>query len=146
MKLSKRTEAPSVASVSGHRRVLGGMTVGAVGKPPKLRFRPGVFIRLKGQLYEVMYCYRIADNPQEWRYSLETRGTLSSEPVDDIGKLAKAMGLGATTPRIVYEVFRSSHDASSFFMEIPMNGDRCDVGNQSMLRYGEVISSGEVLE
>lgn len=123
----------------------GHVTVGNAGKPPKLRFQPGMFVRLRGQLYEIMYAYRLRDEPQEWRFSLEERMRLSSKPTDALGKMINAMGAGSTTPRIVYEPFRSWMDASLYFSDIPLHGNRWCVGNKLMVQEAEVISSGEVL-
>jgi len=141
----ERIPLPSGAALSGRRSNRGHMFVDSPGKPPKLRFQPGSFVRYKGQLCEVIYAYRLQENPHEWRYSLEERTELSSRPKDAIGQLAVALGCGATTPRVAYHVFRDYMQASQYFADIPMNGNRSDVSNKSLLQFGEVISSGEVI-
>ena len=115
------------------------------GKPPKLRWKPGSFVKYKGHLYEVMYAYRVQAEPQEWRFSLEERKTLSSKPADFIGQALDALGAGSTTPRIVYELFRDWMSAHQFFADIPLHGDRLEVTNKALLQNGELVSSGEVL-
>lgn len=53
-----------------------------VSKPPKLRFRPGQFFRLKkarrageevGQLFCLVWVYRLTSEPSIWRHELEER-------------------------------------------------------------------------
>jgi hypothetical protein len=121
------------------------MYVNGPGKPPKLRWKPGSFLRVRGKLYEIMYAYRVQDEPQEWRFSLEERKALSSAPTDALGQIFNALGAGSTTPRIVYEVFRDGYAAHQFFSDIPLNADRWEVGNKFLLQNGELVSSGEVL-
>lgn len=123
----------------------GTMHVSHAGKPPKLRFQPGCFIRFRGQLFEIMYAFRSEEAPAEWQYCLEERQTLSSQPQDYLGQLVAALGAGKTTPRIVYQLFRNNYEAHSFFMDLPCNGNRSTVKNQTLLNDGEVVSSGEVL-
>ncbi len=121
------------------------MNVKPAGKPPKLRFRPGTFVKYKGSLCEVMYCYRVQDAPHEWLFCLEERQSLSSVPADFIGQALNALGAGSTTPRVVYELFRDSMDALKFFSDIPRNGNSTIVTNKTMLNEVEIVSSGEVL-
>ena len=122
----------------------GSMMVKNGGKPPKLRFQPGSFARLDGQLYEIMYAFRIETNPHEWYYALEERFSLTSTP-DLTAKALAALGAGATTPRVTYDLFKSSYDAHIFFFDIPINADRITVSNKEMIRRATVVSSGEVL-
>lgn len=91
------------------------MNVKPAGKPPKLRFRPGTFVKYKGSLCEVMYCYRVQDAPHEWLFCLEERQSLSSVPADFIGQALNALGAGSI------------------------------VTNKTMLNEVEIVSSGEVL-
>lgn len=114
------------------------------GKPPKLRFRPGQYIRYKGQLYELMFAYRLKENPREWIFCLEERRNLSGRPKDLIAAVAESMGLGDSTPRVVYDIFHDGYQVFEFFIDIPGNGDRTNVRNKDLLRHGEVISSGTV--
>ena len=140
----KRIGIPSGTTLSGHRSDRGHAYV-TTSKPPKLRWRPGSFIRVHGKLYEIMYCYCVQPEPQEWHFSLEERRGLSSTPTDAIGQALNTLGAGSTTPRIVYEVFRDGYAAHAFFSDIPLHGDRWTVGNKFLLQNGELVSSGEVL-
>jgi len=49
------------------RRERGSIRVFPAGKPPRLRFRPGSFIRYQSRLWEIMFAYRLADIPTKWR-------------------------------------------------------------------------------
>lgn len=132
--------------MEGWQRSRSAMTLGHAGKPPKLRFQPGMFVQLDGQLYEILYVYRTRSAPQEWIYCLEEREQLSSAPRDAIGALVAAMGCGSRTPRIVYELFTDGYDAMVYFADIPANADRTSVSNKTLLQRGRVVSSGEVLK
>lgn len=114
------------------------------GKPPKLRFRPGQYVEFDGQLYEVMYAYRLKENPHEWIFCLEERKDLSGS-MDEIGQIAESLGCGSLTPKIVYDLFHSWAQAAEFFFDIPANGDRANVTNKSLLQRGRLISSGAIL-
>lgn len=114
------------------------------GKPPKLRFRPGQYIEYQGRLHELMFAYRLRDDPHEWIYALEEREDLSDQK-DVIGQIARHIGCGESTPRIVYDIFLNSVDANTFFFDIPADGDRIHVRNRSMMKKAKIISSGAVL-
>lgn len=115
------------------------MKVHPAGKPPKLRFKPGQFINLENQLYEILYCYRTKENPSEWLFCLEERKVRSSEPQDLMGKILESMGAGKHTPRIVYEVFDDYLDAMRFFDDVPRNGDSRIVSNKTLIQKGQVV-------
>jgi len=134
-----RTYKVNCPSVGGSRH---SVSVKPGGKPPKLRFKPGMMIELEGQLYEVLYAFRLQDAPHEWRYMLEERKSVD-EALDDLGQLMEAMELGKNTPRVFYELFRDSMDAWTYFSDIPRNGDGRVVSNQTLLK-GKIISSGKV--
>lgn len=76
---------------------------GKVGKPPRLRFRPGDLFRKngKGQLYCCVACFRLKERPQEWFFILqkESAGPATLNPKD----------------RIQYAPFRSHLHATEFF-------------------------------
>lgn len=138
-RLGHKISAPTRTTLDGPRD---GGTVRVFGsKPPKLRFRPGQIVRYKNELYEVMYAYRVRETPHEWFYSLEERKGLS-ENLDAIGQFLQAAGCGATTPRLVYEMFRDHGDASKFFFDIPLNGGRTTVPNKMLIQHATLISDG----
>lgn len=134
--LKYKVDVPSGTTLEGPRRDKGTLWVRPGGKPPKLRFKPGTFLTWKGQRYEIMYAYRVEDNPHEWRYSLEERDK-DSRP-EAINVVLKILGAGMTTPRVVYEMFRNSHEAYRYFSDITMGGNRCDVSNGTLVREAEV--------
>lgn len=114
-------------------------------KPPPMRFKIGSYVKHEGWLYEVMYAYRVVTDPHEWIYCLEVRKGLDGSK-DAIGRIAEAMGCGETTPRVVYDLFRTSYEANSFFGDIPSNGDRTLLKNKEMMAEAEVVSSGQVIK
>ena len=115
------------------------------GKPPKLRWQPGSLVRVEGQLYEIMYAFRSASHSHEWQFCLEERKSVLQQEPDLLQKVAEALGCGEGTPRIVYDVFRSSTDAHSFFFDIPSNGDRRVVYNKTLMGKATLVSSGEIV-
>jgi hypothetical protein len=112
------------------------------GKPPKLRFRPGMFVEDHGQLYEILYAYRLRKDPHTWLFCLEERSNLEGK-LDAIGTFLERMGAGKHTPRIVYELFADDYAAFEFFADIPAHGDQVTKSNQDMLKM-RVVSSGQV--
>ena len=121
----------------------------SAGKPPKLRFQIGTYLRYQGSLHEIIYAYRVQDTPHEWMYCLEERENLSpgemQRGASPLHGLVVAMGAGATTPRIVYELFRSHQDASTFFWDIPSAGDQSIVPNKKLIQHATVVSSGSIV-
>lgn len=126
----------------------GHMFVQSGGKAPKRRFSPGQFIWVENQLWEIVYAYRVADNPSEWLYCLEERQELrTTQPGDKFGQALVAVGAGSQTPRVIYELFRSGMDAYTYFADIPRNADSKVFSNKMLLQgKAEVRSSGEILE
>ena len=112
---SVRTKIPSAIPIGNDLPVFLVKTV----KPPRLRFKPGNFLRVEGSLYEVIYIYRVLERPHEWIYALAKRESLSPyRPNYPIGMLLEAAGAGSQTPRIVYDAFRNSMDAMRYFSDI----------------------------
>src|SRR5688572_19213851 len=92
-------QLPSIiALTTSGREERGQIWVRPAGKPPKLRFPPGSFIRYKNKLYEIMFAYRVAAKPLEWLYCCEERQELKSGELD--GPMATILSdAGSTTPR-----------------------------------------------
>jgi hypothetical protein len=111
-------------------------------KPPKLRFQAGTFFRISGQLYELIYSFRLEDTPHEWLHYLEERKD-PSDSGDALHHALIGMGCGAKTPRVSYALFRNEQDAWTFFADIPRAGDGWTVPNHTLLK-AEVVSSGLV--
>lgn len=107
-------------------------------KPPKLRFKPGQFVEYQKSIWEIVYCYRTKDTPNIWKFCLE-----ESKAKDKIG-LFLAENCGNLTPKIMYDCFRDSMDAMTYFADIPAHGDRVHVTTQNLLR-ARLLTSGEIL-
>ena len=145
-------QLPPVLGISGFRQ-RGTIWVESPGKPPRIRFQPGCFVRYENKLYEVIYCFRVEANPQEWLYSCEERSTITRpyghynvvnlENPDMMDILAFA-GAGQLTPRIVREIFKNESEAWSYFCDIPIMRDRRTLSNKKLVQKGELISSGEI--
>lgn len=111
-------------------------------KPPKLKFKPGTFLEnKKGELFEILYCYRVRDKPHEWLFCLEDRSGLIN-PKTPLSTLCSMLS-PETRGRIEYRLFRSSMDASSEIgSNIYAHGDRVCVSNKTLLNDYKVVSSG----
>lgn len=105
-------------------------------KPPKLRFRPGQVVKHDGTDHVVQYAYRVKENPHEWYFCVEEiRSSSPSELASMINSYAKLLGLGQSTPRIVYELFVDHHEAGKYFWDIPCEGlSRSIVSNKTLLK------------
>lgn len=143
----KVIRTPSIMYLDGPSS-RGGMKVLNGGKAPKVRFKTGQFVKRGDEIWEVIYAYRLKTNPHEWIYCLEERKQIGKSLSDDdkLGHMFNALGCGEGTPRIVFDIFKSSMDAHRFFADIPANGDREDVPNKKMLNEFKIISSGEILD
>jgi len=128
-----KRKAPTPA-VGSHRNTV---RVKSAGKPPKLRFKPGNFVELEGQLYEILYAYRTKESEGQWCFCLEERDS-TEQVLDALGTMLEGMGCGKNTPRVVYEIFHDWHDAHTFFSDIPAHKDRRHVSNQTLLK-GQII-------
>lgn len=140
-----RTRAPDVTiGFNGETRPGPKITLIKGTKPPPLRFKIGSYVRHGGYLYEIIYAYRVASRPHDWIYCLEVRKNLSGD-VDAIGRIANAIGCGASTPRIVYDLFQTEYEANTYFHDIPSNGDRTLLSNKEMMKEAELVSSGQIV-
>lgn len=124
----------------------GSMSVMPAGKPPKMRFKPGQFIRFRKQLWEIVCAFRVARDPHEWLYELEERDGFQTVGARDEAQILRSVGCGDKTPRVVREIFRGETDAMQFFADIPRYKSGVTVSNKTLLaEKAEVQSSGEVL-
>jgi len=107
-------------------------------KPPKLRFRPGQkFIDPEdGVKCELICCFRTEPDTQEWQFWLEEID--EKLRTDAIARIAAAVGLGDSTPRISYAVLRDTTDAHKVFADIPVNGDWRLVRNRDLLKWRKI--------
>jgi hypothetical protein len=135
---------PPTTHSTGYQTQRGKVRVGAAGKPPKLRFHPGTFVQYQGYIYEIVFCFRIEEEPNVWNFQLEERRDLSGKPRDHIDAFLRGLGCGINTKRIVYEMFRDGSDVHNYFRDIPCGGNQICVTNKDMIQHAEVLSSGAV--
>ena len=117
-------------------------------KPPKLRYKPGSFVRdKKGQLYCIRTAYRTTEDPHEWVYDLEYREDLG-DPRTQMSELcAEVIGQPVGICVVVWEPL-SRRDLAGTLpgMENAYRfGDSKHVTNKKMLQEYSVVSSGQVL-
>jgi len=113
-------------------------------KAPKLRFKPGWFVRenKSGQLYCILLAYRYKEDDANWIFILEERKNLGN-PQTTLSKLCEAAGGTSEVSRIIWEPLHRG-DALSLASNIYGHGDRCHVPNKKLINDFEVISHGEV--
>ncbi|HYG84076.1 MAG TPA: hypothetical protein VD907_04305 [Verrucomicrobiae bacterium] len=110
------------------------------GKAPKRRFQPGSFIRVGGQLFLVVYAYRLKDNPSEWLYACEYRNKLVKEvPSELFPGLTESLQAGSKTPRIFPHLFRDALQAHAYFADIPLGADRKIFTNGMLVKAGAKV-------
>ena len=100
-------------------------------KPPKRRFNPGDLFEYDGEVWKILYMYRIQSEPNVWYHCLEEQKDVS----DHVRKLGfvSAM-LGPIPPdRVKFEAFRSHDDARTFFSSLFAYGDRATKSTQQLL-------------
>jgi hypothetical protein len=119
----------------------GGKTTVHTGvKPPKRRFSPGDAFELEDGVYQIVYFYRMVEEPHEWFWCLERR---EGPPRDALGVICRtfteALGAGQHTPRGVTAMFRDHHEAYQFFVDIPCNGDRSILSNKRLMKLKKVL-------
>lgn len=112
-------------------------------KSPKLRFRPGQFVRLKqtiapgkekGQLYCIVQIFRMANKPHVWLFLLEERSSL--EPQATMFSVACERIVGGFLPpddpsRTIWQPVRRS--PGMIGERDYAHGDRIIATNQEML-------------
>lgn len=133
--IRKKLTTPSI-TFSGHRTRLDVFS----DKPPKRRFSPGQFVLYQKIVWEIIYCYRTKDEPNIWKFCLEESRDKDKTSIF----LDRTCGL--LTPRIMVDCFRDSLEASSYFADIPANGDRLHVRTKELLNKAVLLSSGEILK
>lgn len=129
--------------LDGRQRERGFVRTTAGGKPPKRRWQPGQLVELEGELYIIVYCYRLQEDPREWVYCLEERESVEHKPDALLDALENVLGCGSMTPRISYDLFRNWQDAFQFFADIPRRGDSRHVRNKQMVK-ARLVSSGVI--
>ena len=128
----------------------------SVGKPPKLRARPGEIYKKKGRrkktdkdhpFWCVKFAFRLRDDPSVWLFVMEERASL--EPPDTplsilCNRVDRSEGRQAPKP-VEVKPFRSGYDAMHHFSEGDYaHGDRITITTQELLNQFELVSSGTV--
>ncbi len=115
-------------------------------KPPKLRWKPGQWLNYKGELWKVVYIYRVKENDREWQFCLEQPRDVRA--LDLLvyqmyldwkkGKGQKpAMMPDWPTEEVEYGVFYSHMDAHTYFFSLPAMGDRCIATTKTLLKENQ---------
>lgn len=126
----QQIQTPSqLADLDGRRRS-GYLVRVRATKPPKRRFEIGDRFEYDGSTWTLVYMYRLENEPGVWHHVLEE---VRSGP-DPVGAALVSLGAGETTPRVMYEAFRSAGDARGFFADICMNGHQIDRTTPELLK------------
>jgi hypothetical protein len=129
----KITAPGTLKDFDGSRRPGVQMHVKAT-KAPKRRFNVGDKFRYDGGIFEIIYMYRVDQEQGLWFHCIEEqRGELGL-----LGAACLVAGAGKTTPRVVYEAFRSHNDASTYFSDIYRMGDSSIKNTQELLKLQRV--------
>jgi hypothetical protein len=133
---SQQTRTPSrLADLDGSRRQGEKIQMFPAGKVPKRRFNVGDAFEYDRTTWTIMYMYRLKSEPNVWYHCLEE--SVSQREVPSIGMSMldafEGLGAGATTPRIVYEMFQSYGDARQYFSDIYRAGSSTVKTTQQLL-------------
>ncbi len=120
----------------------------ATSKPPKLKFKPGQFVRNNKtkELFCIRIAYRMVAEPNVWRFELEERADFA-KPVTSTSALCEALTSGNMRDcPVIMEPLRSDMDLCGHpqTRDLYHFGDAIRVRNQTLLNDYTVVSSGEV--
>ena len=137
-----RVQLPPITDQEGTVTQRGTIDLGAPGKAPLLRFKPGTVVKIQGELWEVLYAFRFANDPTVWRYRCERRESLVPITQTNL-RAAKELELkrGNHTPRVVKALFRNHEDREKFFKDIPVYGEQMTFTSRTLL-HGHVLKEG----
>lgn len=132
--MQKKLQTPSyLASLSGARAQGRPINVIKGGKAPKRRYNIGDSFRFEDGIWTIIYMYRLRENPNVWQHCLEeTKAVLEGSNRQKIAAGFEAIGAGATTPRIVYDLFYNWSDANVYFSDIYRNGSQTTKSTQQL--------------
>jgi hypothetical protein len=138
-----RVQAPSqLADLGGSRRSGGEVRVSlGHGKAPKRRFNPGDRFTHDGSIWELLFMYRVQNEPGVWLHVLAERKPNDFRLIDHV---VRALGGGETTPRIVFTPFANSYEATTFFADIPREGDSVIRTTQQLLKMKRVVTQPQL--
>jgi hypothetical protein len=106
----------------------------ATTKAPKRRFKPGDRFAYDGDIWQIIYMYRLKSSPGIWYHCLEE---IRDKP-DLVGDILVELGAGATTPDIVFSEFPSQMEARSYFRDRCMMGNQMDKTTQELLKLKQL--------
>ena len=125
-----------------------------VGKPPKLRFQAGSFVRNKktGELFCIRVTFRTIDEPTFWKFVLEERDNTDPHVAQpgDRGKMDTLLVLheavvGKDDPTRSVTITEPLRSSMEWHEEDLLMNSSLAVSNQTLLNDYEVVSSGETL-
>lgn len=133
-------ELPSITCGDGSKKPRGTITVLVAGKAPRLRVQPASFVRLNSELWLVVAAYRLAAQPNVWRFICEQRQ--NTRPIDnEFTQRDIKRGKGMDTPRVVSTPFQKPEDVNAFFLDIPRYTTRRAFTTAELL-HGHVLQEG----
>jgi hypothetical protein len=138
-----KVQAPSrLADLDGSRRPGGEVRVAlGQGKAPKRRFNPGDRFEYDGSHWELLFMYRLRNEPSVWYHVLAERKPNDLRLIDHV---VRALGGGETTPRIVLTPFADRWEADRFFGDIPREGDSLIRTTQQLLAMKRVVTQSQL--
>lgn len=116
-----------------------------IQKAPKLRFKPGQFLKYGGQLYCVIMAFRYKSEPNVWLFELEERKTISNPQTGLSGYIETFDQVQIPLDKaIVYEPIRTMSDLHKKEYRRYRHGDSTVKSTQDLINKAQIISSGEV--
>jgi hypothetical protein len=110
------SSCPSIFAAAGFPEI---STVPA-GKPPKLRFRPGNQVQIKGEVFLVLVAYRREASPHVWRFVLERSAEVGLVP--------------AIVCPIIWQPLVAEEEIHDLLARIPPCGKRIKMTTSEILR------------
>jgi len=101
-------------------------------KPPRQKHKPGdVFRAENGDLWQLVYIYRITREIGVWHYCIENV-TVNSDDARDFRSDLEHVCCPEDVPRMVYEEFMTHEEAAYYFSSIPILGE-CEIRQTQQL-------------
>lgn len=102
-------------------------------KAPKIRFRPGMMFHYDGDIWELIYMYRLTGQQGIWFHCLEEQKKVSLQ-TQALRIMLKASGHEYRGTDIIMEPFRSETDARDHFRNRMMMGNQCTKTTQQLIQ------------
>lgn len=131
---SFKVQGPSrLASLSGSRAPGHEVRMTHLTKPPKRRFKIGQLFVYDGSVWQLIYMFRVKDEPGVWLHCLEEVKKEGSGLAMVLADGFTSLGAGSTTPRVVHQPFVDSHEAMNFFSDIYRRGSSTFLKTQELI-------------